>query len=109
MALTTCLIWYVLEYTKTLYRLVYIDVMTFTYWCTTCSVLYPVVYKEPYLLVYCESALEVYDVITGKWVQIVPFRKLHALSTDGSLTMCCANDPCTLLYLKKQMDEGVCV
>ncbi len=32
--------------------------------------------------------------------------QLHALSTDGSLTMCCANDPCTLLYLKKQMDEG---
>lgn len=34
------------------------------------------VYKEPYLLVYCESALEVYDVLTAKWVQIIPFRKV---------------------------------
>lgn len=65
------------------------------------------VYKEPYLLVYCESALEVYDVSNSKWVQIIPLRKLHALSTDGSLSMCCANDPCTLLYFKKQMDEDV--
>jgi len=34
--------------------------------------------------------------------------QLHALSTDGSLTMCCANDPSTLLYLKKQLEEGMC-
>lgn len=65
------------------------------------------VYKDPYLLVYCESGLEVYDVLNMKWIQVIPFKKLHALSTDGSLTMCCANDPCTLLYLKKQMDEDI--
>ena len=34
------------------------------------------VYKEPYLLVYCESALEVYDVSNSKWVQIIPLRKV---------------------------------
>lgn len=36
----------------------------------------PLVYKAPYLLVYCESALEVYEVTTGKWVQTIPFRKV---------------------------------
>jgi len=39
-------------------------------------ILVPVVYKEPYLLVYCESALEVYDVISTKWIQTIPFRKV---------------------------------
>lgn len=32
---------------------------------------------------------------------------MHALSSDGSLSMCCASDPPSLLYLKKQMDEGI--
>ena len=44
--------------------------------CTYMSYLFPVVYKEPYLLVYCESALEVYDVISTKWIQTIPFRKV---------------------------------
>ena len=38
-----------------------------------------IVYKEPYLLVYCESALEVYDVTTTKWVQSIPFRKVRKI------------------------------
>lgn len=33
--------------------------------------------------------------------------QLHALSVDGSLTLCAVSDPPTLLYLKKQMDEGM--
>jgi len=65
------------------------------------------IYKAPYLLVYCESALEVYEVTTGKWVQTIPFRKLNALSGDGCLTICCSSDPPTLLYIKKQMEEDV--
>ena len=72
---------------------------------------------------YCESSLEVYDVTTGRWIQNIPLRKvgvaarltpsrphpslqMHALSVDGTLTMCCVSDPPTLLYLKKQMEEG---
>ena len=34
------------------------------------------VYKAPYLLAFCDSALEAYEVTTGKWIQTIPFRKV---------------------------------
>jgi len=46
----------------------------------------PLVYKAPYLLVYCESALEVYEVTTGKWVQTIPFRKVVKLTKRGCVS-----------------------
>lgn len=64
-------------------------VHVYSYWCVSpeirgilvpCSNSFPtcyLVYKEPYLLVYCESALEVYDVLSTKWIQIIPFRKVR--------------------------------
>ena len=33
---------------------------------------------------------------------------MHALSHEGTLNMCYAHDPPTLIYLKKQMEEGMC-
>lgn len=36
----------------------------------------PAVYKAPYLLAFCDSALEAYEVTTGKWIQTIPFRKV---------------------------------
>jgi serine/threonine-protein kinase MRCK len=62
-------------------------------------------YMAPYLMVYCESALEIYDVNTARWIQTIPFRKLHSLSEDGALAACSISDPPILLYIKKQMDE----
>ena len=41
----------------------------------------PAVYKEPYLLVYCESGLEVYDIGTAKWIQTIPIRKVTVIRT----------------------------
>ena len=46
----------------------------------------PLVYKAPYLLVYCESALEVYEVTTGKWVQTIPFRKVVKRTKRGCVS-----------------------
>ncbi|CAI8013825.1 Serine/threonine-protein kinase MRCK alpha, partial [Geodia barretti] len=62
-------------------------------------------YLAPYLLVYCESALEIYDVNTAKWIQTIPFRKLHSLSENGCLASSSMSDPPILLYIKKQMDQ----
>ena len=42
--------------------------------------LLPAVYKAPYLLAFCDSALEVYEVTTGKWIQTLPFRKVMICS-----------------------------
>ena len=42
--------------------------------------LLPTVYKAPYLLAFCDSALEVYEVTTGKWIQTLPFRKVMICS-----------------------------
>ena len=51
------------------------------------SVLHPLpaVYKAPYLLAFCDSALEVYEVTTGKWIQTLPFRKvmIHSVVNDS--------------------------
>ena len=50
------------------------------------SVLYlPAVYKAPYLLVFCDSALEVYEVTAGKWIQTLPFRKVIIYSVVNDL------------------------
>ena len=32
---------------------------------------------------------------------------MHALSPEGTLSMCYAHDPPTLVYLKKQMEQGM--
>ena len=32
--------------------------------------------------------------------------QMHALSPEGTLSMCYAHDPPTLVYLKKQMEQG---
>lgn len=44
-------------------------------------VFFTAVYKEPYLLVYCESGVEVYDITSAKWIQTLPMRKvcMHTL------------------------------
>ena len=34
--------------------------------------------------------------------------QMHALSPEGTLSMCYADDPPTLVYLKKQMEQGTC-
>ncbi|XP_064397756.1 serine/threonine-protein kinase MRCK alpha-like isoform X2 [Halichondria panicea] len=63
------------------------------------------VYSDPHLLVYCESALEIYDVVTAKWIQTISFRKINSLSPEGNLTLCSINEQPTMLYLKKQMED----
>lgn len=45
------------------------------------------VYKAPYLLVYCESGLEVFDVNTAKWIQTIPFKKV--MYTNQAYTCTC--------------------
>ena len=47
-----------------------------------------IVSKEPYLLVYCESALEVYNVIITKWINY-PIQKSESKSTTKFLTNTC--------------------
>ena len=36
-------------------------------------------YNKPHLLVYGESAMEIYDVLTAKWIQTIPLKKVTAL------------------------------
>ncbi len=55
----------------------YINIHTYTYIQSEHVFVCAAVYKEPYIMVYCESALEVYDVNTTKWIQTIPFRKVR--------------------------------
>ena len=60
------------------------------------SVLHPLpaVYKAPYLLAFCDSALEVYEVTTGKWIQTLPFRKviIYSVVNDSVIIYSVVND-----------------
>eukprot|EP00731_Ephydatia_muelleri_P030003 Em0021g526a len=62
------------------------------------------VHRPPYLLAFCESGIDVYDVSTSRWLQTLSARKVQTLSADGSLSLCHGGDPVSLLYLKKHMD-----
>ena len=56
--------------------------------------LLPAVYKAPYLLAFCDSALEVYEVTTGKWIQTLPFRKviIYSVVNDSVIIYSVVND-----------------
>ncbi|XP_074861359.1 serine/threonine-protein kinase MRCK gamma isoform X2 [Carettochelys insculpta] len=42
-------------------------------------------YSAPYLSVFSENALDVFDVRRAEWIQTVPLRKVRSLNTEGSL------------------------
>ncbi len=48
------------------------------------------VFRAPYLLVFTESALEVFDVNSAQWVQTVSLKKVNVYKWDCacSFTMC---------------------
>ena len=40
------------------------------------SVIPSTAYREPHVVVYCDSGVEIYDAEDGKWLQTVPIRKV---------------------------------
>ncbi|KAG7461121.1 hypothetical protein MATL_G00206600 [Megalops atlanticus] len=62
-------------------------------------------YNAPYLSVYSENAVDVFDVNTMEWIQTIPLKKVRPLNTDGSLNLL-GMETVRLIYFKNKMAEG---
>nr|XP_009860020.1 serine/threonine-protein kinase MRCK alpha isoform X1 [Ciona intestinalis]XP_026692048.1 serine/threonine-protein kinase MRCK alpha isoform X1 [Ciona intestinalis] len=65
-----------------------------------------IVYNRPYLVVYSENAIDIFDPASMEWLQTIPLKKVRPLSTDGSLNLACSMEPPKLVHLKNKYDEG---
>ncbi|XP_069464779.1 serine/threonine-protein kinase MRCK alpha isoform X1 [Ambystoma mexicanum] len=62
-------------------------------------------YNAPYLSVYSENAVDVFDVNSMEWIQTVPLKKVRPLNVDGSLNLL-GLETVRLIYFKNKMAEG---
>ncbi|KAJ8274801.1 hypothetical protein COCON_G00094260 [Conger conger] len=62
-------------------------------------------YNAPYLSVYSENAVDVFDVNTMEWIQTIPLKKVRPLNTDGSLNLL-GLETVRFIYFKNKTAEG---
>ncbi|XP_075845418.1 serine/threonine-protein kinase MRCK alpha isoform X10 [Microtus pennsylvanicus] len=62
-------------------------------------------YNAPYLSVYSENAVDVFDVNSMEWIQTLPLKKVRPLNTEGSLNLL-GLETVRLIYFKNKMAEG---
>ncbi|KAM6965746.1 serine/threonine-protein kinase MRCK alpha isoform 3-T3 [Aplochiton taeniatus] len=62
-------------------------------------------YNAPYLSVYSENAVDVFDVNTMEWIQTIPVKKVRPLNPDGSLNLL-GLETVRLIYFRNKMAEG---
>ncbi|XP_015266277.1 PREDICTED: serine/threonine-protein kinase MRCK gamma [Gekko japonicus] len=62
-------------------------------------------YNAPYLSVFSENAVDVFDVRKAEWIQTVPLKKVRALNLEGSLCIF-GTEKVRLTYLRnKSLDQ----
>ncbi|XP_075872971.1 serine/threonine-protein kinase MRCK alpha isoform X2 [Nelusetta ayraudi] len=62
-------------------------------------------YNAPYLSVYSENAIDVFDVNNMEWIQTIPLKKVRPLNLDGSLNLL-GQETVRLIYFRNKMAEG---
>ncbi|XP_067097209.1 serine/threonine-protein kinase MRCK alpha isoform X2 [Osmerus mordax] len=62
-------------------------------------------YNAPYLSVYSENAVDVFDVNTMEWIQSIPLKKVRPLNCDGSLNLL-GLETVRLIYFRNKTAEG---
>ncbi|KAM4771797.1 serine/threonine-protein kinase MRCK alpha isoform 5-T5 [Rhinophrynus dorsalis] len=62
-------------------------------------------YNAPYLSVYSENAVDVFDVNSMEWIQTIPLKKVRPLNLEGSLNLL-GLETIRLIYFKNKMAEG---
>ncbi|XP_068088901.1 serine/threonine-protein kinase MRCK alpha isoform X3 [Hyperolius riggenbachi] len=62
-------------------------------------------YNAPYLSVYSENAVDIYDINSMEWIQTIPLKKVRPLNTEGSLNLL-GLETVRLIYFKNKMAEG---
>ncbi|XP_058161206.1 serine/threonine-protein kinase MRCK gamma isoform X1 [Dasypus novemcinctus] len=61
-------------------------------------------YAAPYLTVFSENAVDVFDVRRAEWVQTVPLKKVRPLNPEGSLFLY-VTEKVRLTYLRNRLAE----
>uniref|UniRef100_A0AAY4EZ46 Serine/threonine-protein kinase MRCK alpha n=1 Tax=Denticeps clupeoides TaxID=299321 RepID=A0AAY4EZ46_9TELE len=62
-------------------------------------------YNAPYMSVYSENAVDVFDVNSMEWIQTIPLKKVRPLNADGSLNLL-GLETVRLIYFRNKMAEG---
>ncbi|XP_076129094.1 serine/threonine-protein kinase MRCK alpha isoform X3 [Alosa pseudoharengus] len=62
-------------------------------------------FSAPYLSVYSENAVDVFDVNSMEWIQTIPLKKARPLNIDGSLNLL-GWETVRLVYFRNKMAEG---
>ncbi|KAM9110237.1 serine/threonine-protein kinase MRCK alpha isoform 7-T7 [Megaptera novaeangliae] len=62
-------------------------------------------YSAPYLSVYSENAVDIFDVNSMEWIQTLPLKKVRPLNSEGSLNLL-GLETIRLIYFKNKMAEG---
>ncbi|XP_070590432.1 serine/threonine-protein kinase MRCK alpha isoform X2 [Erythrolamprus reginae] len=62
-------------------------------------------YNAPYLSVYSENSVDIFDVNSMEWIQTIPLKKVRPLNTEGSLNVL-GLETVRLIYFKNKMAEG---
>ncbi|XP_057678550.1 serine/threonine-protein kinase MRCK alpha isoform X2 [Corythoichthys intestinalis] len=62
-------------------------------------------YNAPYLSVYSENAVDVFDVNTMEWIQTIPLKKVRPMNVDGSLNLL-GLETVRLIYFRNKTAEG---
>uniref|UniRef100_A0A8C2IKP0 Serine/threonine-protein kinase MRCK alpha n=1 Tax=Cyprinus carpio TaxID=7962 RepID=A0A8C2IKP0_CYPCA len=62
-------------------------------------------YNAPYLSVFSENAVDVFDVNTMEWIQTIPLKKVRPLNMDGSLNLL-GLETVRLIYFRNKTAEG---
>nr|KAF6485444.1 hypothetical protein HJG63_010642 [Rousettus aegyptiacus] len=62
-------------------------------------------YSAPYLSVYSENAVDIFDVNSMEWIQTVPLKKVRPLNSEGSLNILLL-ETIRLIYFKNKMTNG---
>ncbi|NXI47835.1 MRCKA kinase, partial [Galbula dea] len=62
-------------------------------------------YNAPYLSVYSENAIDIFNVNSMEWIQTIPLKKVRPLNTEGSLNLL-GLETVRLIYFKNKMAEG---
>uniref|UniRef100_A0A8C1UAM2 non-specific serine/threonine protein kinase n=1 Tax=Cyprinus carpio TaxID=7962 RepID=A0A8C1UAM2_CYPCA len=65
-------------------------------------------YNAPYLSVYSENAVDVFDVNTMEWIQTMPLKRVHPLNADGSLNLL-GLETVRLVYFKNKTGDELVV
>ncbi|XP_077765940.1 serine/threonine-protein kinase MRCK alpha-like isoform X2 [Canis aureus] len=62
-------------------------------------------YNAPYLSVYSENAVDIFDVNSMEWIQTVPLKKVRPLNSEGSLNIL-LSETIRLIYFTNKMTYG---